>query len=65
MRKQYYGAIAVLENFLDGAIADWENGAVTNKFLIKNCIEAIITLNPIQEIDYREVLDRLEKEEKQ
>ena len=63
MKKQYYGAIAVLENFLDGAIADWENGAVTNKFLIKNCIEAIITLCPIQEIDYREVLDRLEKDE--
>jgi len=63
MRKQYYGAIAVLENFLDGAIADWGNGAVTNKFLIKNCIEAIIALNPIYEIDYREVLDKLEKEE--
>ena len=57
--KHYYGAIAVLENFLDGAIADWEDGTIENTFLIKNCIEAIIALCPIQALDYQDILEKL------
>lgn len=42
--KDYSGAICVLENFLEGALADYEEGDVDNVMLIENCIEAIYEL---------------------
>ena len=37
----YFGAVAVMENFLDGAVADYEQGDVENTALIEGCINAI------------------------
>jgi hypothetical protein len=46
MKKQidyndYAGAIDVMENYLDGALADFENGQVENTHLIEGCINAM------------------------
>ena len=43
-RRDYTGALIVLENFLDGALADYENGMIDNDALIEDCIEAIYQL---------------------
>ena len=39
--SDYLGAIVVMENYLDGAVADYENGDVENDNLIWSCIETI------------------------
>jgi len=48
MRKQNYldledyrGALCVLENYLDGAVADYEQGQVENDYLIECSIKTI------------------------
>ena len=38
--NKYYAAIAVLENYLDGALADMQDGKVDNKEFIESCVEA-------------------------
>lgn len=37
----YIGAIVVMENYLDGAVADYEDGQVENDSLIWSCIKTI------------------------
>ena len=37
----YWGAMAILTNYLDGAIADYENGSVDNDLLIEHSINAL------------------------
>ena len=37
----YNGAICVMENYLDGALADYEQGQVDNDYLIVCCINTI------------------------
>ena len=37
----YFGAICVLENYLDGALADYEDGQVENDYLIEQSINAL------------------------
>ena len=44
--RDYEGAVGVLENYLDGALADFENGDVDNYYLIDHSIN---TLELIQE----------------
>lgn len=61
----YYGAICVLENYLYGAIADYENGDVENDSLIWDSIrtieliysltEPILLLGEVR--DYRERME--------
>lgn len=36
--EKILGAIAVLENYLDGAVADYEDGQVENTGIISDCI---------------------------
>ena len=37
-RERVVGAIALLENYLDGAVHDYENGDVDNSDFISDCI---------------------------
>lgn len=39
--EDYAGAIDVMENYLDGALADFENGDVENTYLMECCINTI------------------------
>ncbi len=39
-KEKVTGAIVVLENYLDGAISDFENGDVENTAIIEDCIYA-------------------------
>lgn len=39
--QDYSGAISVMENYLEGAVADYENGDVENDYLIESCINTI------------------------
>ena len=39
--EDFAGAICVMENYLDGAVADYEQGDVENDSLIWSCIETI------------------------
>ena len=41
MNKDYHGAYIVLDNFLEGAVADYENGEIENASLIEECIQAL------------------------
>lgn len=47
MKKQKYdmddfaGAIVVLENYLDGAVADYEDGQIENDYIIHSCINTL------------------------
>ena len=44
-----FGASVVLCNFLDGAIADYEEGMIDNTLLIEDCIA---TLEMLGDLDY-------------
>ncbi len=63
--ENYLGAIAVLENYLDGAIADYENGDVENDSLIQDSIETIKLIyaltNPILLYSVKEYEERMKK----
>ncbi len=37
-KEKVIGAIVVLENYLDGALADFEEGSVDNTDIIEDCI---------------------------
>ena len=37
----FTGAIVLMENYLDGAVADYENGRIENTSIIDSCIETI------------------------
>ena len=39
--EDYAGAIDVMENYLDGALADFERGDVENTYLIECCINTM------------------------
>ena len=62
----YYGAICVLENYLFGAVADYENGDVENDSLIWDSIRTIELLYTLSEPillygdikNYRERMER-------
>ena len=55
----YRGAMCVLENYLEGAIADYENGDVENDYLIDSCIKTmkLIYSNTLPLLLYGEVSD--------
>ena len=42
--NDFNGAIAVLENYLDGAVADYEDEQVEHSDIIDSCIETILTI---------------------
>ena len=50
----YIGAIAVLENFLDGAVTDYELGNVENDSIIWSCINALKKLGSHWYDEYEE-----------
>ena len=63
----YYGAICVLENYLDGALADYECDQVENDLLIEHSINAIELLE-LSLFGYglsREYRERYEKKKKE
>ena len=39
--NNFIGAIVLMENYLDGAVADYENGDIENTSIIDSCIETI------------------------
>lgn len=39
--EKYAGAVDVMENYLIGALADFENGDVENTYLIECCINTM------------------------
>ena len=55
----YRGAMCVLENFLEGALADYERGDVENDYLIDSCIKTmkLIYANTQPLLLYGEVSD--------
>lgn len=63
--EDYNGAICVMENYLDGALADYENGDVENDYLIDSCIKTIELIyantNPILLYASRDYRERFEK----
>lgn len=63
--KDYIGAIVILENYLDGAVADYENGDIENTDLIWssiNTIELLYSLtNPLLLLSRNEYRERMEK----
>lgn len=75
MKKKYYdiadftGAISVMENYLDGAVADFECGQVENTDLIDSCILTIKTIyalcNPWLLLGGNEYEERMEKARKE
>ena len=56
----YVGASFVLENFLDGAIADYEDGNVDNKEMIISCIYALKKLGDATWMQYLKKLNNRE-----
>ena len=79
MRKQNYlsledysGALCVLENYLDGAVADYEQGQVENIYLIEcsiNVIKLIYSLcNPwllLGGLEYEERMNKAKEKQKE
>lgn len=61
--EDYNGAIVVLENYLDGAVADYEDNAVDNDTLIWDSIRTIKLLyslsNPILLLGGNEYEERM------
>ena len=56
-KKQYQdftGAIIVMENFLDGALYDYEDGLIDNTILIEGCINALEVLGDYSAFEYRQ-----------
>jgi len=53
---KYNGAVLVLENYLDGAVADFESGNIDfeNMYAITNCISAIKLLGSVDYLFYRD-----------
>ena len=39
--EDYTGAVVVMENYMDGALADFENGDVEDPYFIECCINTI------------------------
>ena len=52
IHNQYRGACIVLENYLDSAMNDLEEGNIENKEFIYDCIQALQTLGDTSSIDY-------------
>lgn len=61
----YNGAICVMENFLDGALPDYEDGTVENDYLIESCIKTMKLIysvcNPWLLFGLKELEERFEK----
>lgn len=62
--EDFNGAICVMENYLDGALADYENGQVENDYLIVSCINAMeliyASCNPWLLFGLKELKERYE-----
>ena len=61
MKENYIGAIVVLENFLDGAVADYESGNVEDNETIWSCINAIKKLGGRWYYEYEERMIKAEE----
>ena len=55
------GACIVLCNYLDGAVADYENGDVDNILLIEDCIATLKMLGDVSWLHYSKRMDKAEK----
>ena len=62
MKNDFIGSHIVLENYLDGAMYDLENGNTENYDIIYSCILALKVLGDAKYIEY---LDRYELAKKQ
>lgn len=58
----YIGAIVILEDYLDGAVHDYEEGRVQDDRIIRSCIEAIKALGGRCWREYQERLDKIPAE---
>ena len=63
--NDYTGAIMILENYLDGAVADYENGDIENDYLIQSSIDTIKLIYSLTSpllllrgIEYEERMDK-------
>jgi hypothetical protein len=63
--EDFNGAIAVMDNYLDGALADYEDGQVENDNLIVGCINTMRLIysqcNPWLLFGLKELEERYEK----
>ena len=62
MINQYYGATAVIENYLDGALYDLENGTLDNWQFVSSAILGLKKLNSYSAIKYEEKLEKWKKD---
>ena len=64
----YWGAMAILTNYLDGAIADYEDGDVDNDLFIEQSINALELLQGTMLCgtaqDYRKRLNKAREQRK-
>lgn len=61
IKENCIGACIVLENYLDGAIADYEYGDVENVSVIDDCINALRLLGDSSCKDYKERVDKVKE----
>lgn len=54
VKDEHIGAIIVLENYLDGAMADYEDGQVENTMIIESCIDVLRLLHDKDWMEYQE-----------
>ena len=63
--ETFNGAICVMENYLDGALPDFENGDVENSYLIESCLDTMALIyancNPWLLFGLKELRERFEK----
>jgi len=63
--EEFNGAICVMENYLDGALPDYERGDVENSYLIESCLNAMALIysncNPWLLFGLKELRERFEK----
>lgn len=63
--QETWAACIVLENYLDGAMADMENGEVENTDFIKECIAGLKVLGDATYMDYEKRFNEYMERSKQ
>lgn len=52
MKDEHIGAVVVLEDYLDGAVHDYEEGRIEEDYVIMSCISALRLMNDSEWLDY-------------